>query len=255
MFTPFYNESLRKLVIAFGSLFNNVKVTRDNSDVIRVPLAYGAKEKFIRRIEEASSITDDSRDVGITLPRLGFDITGVSYDPSRKGNKLRKRFLRDSATGTSHSYSEVPYNVSFGLYSFTRSMDDNLQIMEQILPYFTPEFNVTINMNSLNQKVDVPIVMSGVQTTEDYEGDFSGRRTIVTSFDLTAKSYIYNRIKTGKIILQSTIDIFGSHEKFYADTDSSDHDLRITATGSFEGATGTEGYTAGNRVYGPITYE
>ena len=97
--------------------------------------------------------------------------------------------------------------------------------------------------------------MSGVQTTEDYEGDFSGRRTIVTSFDLTAKSYIYNRIKTGKIILQSTIDIFGSHEKFYADTDSSDHDLRITATGSFEGATGTEGYTAGNRVYGPITYE
>ena len=254
MFTPFYNESLRKLVIAFGSLFNEIKVTRDNGDQIRVPLAYGAKEKFIRRIEESSSITDDVRDVGITLPRLGFDITGFSYDPSRKGNKLRKRMMRDSVSGASHSFSEVPYNVSFSLFSFTRTMDDNLQIMEQILPYFTPEFNVSINMNRLNQSVDVPIVLGGVQTTEDYEGDFSGRRTIITSFDFTAKSYIFNRIKTGKIILQSTVDIFGSHEKFFADTDET-QDLRITATGSFEGATGTEGYTAGNRVYGPITYE
>ena len=253
MFTPFYNESLRKLVIAFGSLFNDLKVTRSDGTVIRVPLSYGAKEKFIRRIEEASSITDNT-DVGITLPRLGFEITSFSYDPQRKGNKLRKRFKRDSETGLSHQFAEVPYNVTFGLYSFSRSMDDNLQIMEQILPYFTPEFNVTINMNTLNQKVDVPIVLGGVQTTEDYEGDFSNRRTILTTFDLTAKSYIYNRIKTGKVILESTIDIFGSDEKFFADTDEQ-QDLRITTTGSFEGITGADGYTAGNRVYGPITYE
>tara|TARA_B100001094_G_C18196094_1_gene811113 strand:- start:9380 stop:10141 length:762 start_codon:yes stop_codon:yes gene_type:complete len=253
MFTPFYNESLRKLVIAFGSLFNDIRVTREDSKVIRVPLAYGAKEKFIRRIEEASSITDNT-DVAITLPRLGFDITAMSYDPQRKGNKLRKRIMRDSDTGLSYSYAEVPYNVSFGLYAFSRSMDDNLQMIEQVLPYFTPEFNVTVNMNTLNQKVDVPIVMNSVQTTEDYEGDFSNRRTIITSFDLTAKSYIYNRIKTGKVILESTIDIFGSYEKFYADTDSA-QDLRITATGAYVGATGTQGYTSGNRIYGPISYE
>ena len=255
MFTQFYNEALRKLVIGFGSLFNDIKVIRKNPDgttkeTIRVPLSYGPKEKFLRRIQESSSISDTSK-VQITLPRLGFDITGFAYDASRKTNKLRRR-QKKASDGTSYSwnYNEVPYIVSFGLYSFTRHQDDNLQIIEQILPYFTPEFVVSFNMNDVNKKVDVPIVLNGVSTQDDYEGDFDTRRNITSSFEFSSKTYIYGPVKTGKVILQAEIDIFGSEEKFnYPVTGA--HDARIGITGGYTG----EGYTAGNQIYGEYYYE
>ena len=163
MFTQFYNEAIRKLVIGFGSLFNDINVVRKNSDgttkeTIRVPLSYGPKEKFLRRIQESSSISDTSK-VQITLPRIGFDITGFAYDPSRKTNKLKRRqAVSTDGLGYSYNYNEVPYIVNFGLYAFTRNQDDNLQIIEQILPYFTPEFVVSFNINDVNKK-DYPIKM------------------------------------------------------------------------------------------------
>ena len=256
MFTQFYNEAIRKLVIGFGSLFNDIQIVRKNPDgttkeTIRVPLSYGPKEKFIRRIQESSSISDTSK-VQITLPRLGFEITGFSYDPSRKTNKLRKRKV-DAADGLSYSYNynEVPYVVSFGLYAFTRNQDDNLQIIEQILPYFSPEFVVSFNMNDVNKKVDVPFVLNGVSTVEDYEGEFDTRRNLTSSFEFSAKTYMYGPVKTGKIILQSEIDIFGSAEKFNYPVGSDDHDLRIGITGGYTG----DGYTAGNQIYGEYYYE
>ena len=132
MFTQFYNEAIRKLVIGFGSLFNDIQIVRKNPDgttkeTIRVPLSYGPKEKFLRRIQESSSISNTSK-VQITLPRIGFDITGYAYDPSTKTNKLRRR-KKDGDDGQSYSYNynEVPYIISFGLYAFTRNQDDNLQ--------------------------------------------------------------------------------------------------------------------------------
>jgi hypothetical protein len=255
MFTQFYNEALRKLVIGFGSLFNDIKVIRKNPDgttkeTIRVPLSYGPKEKFLRRIEESSSISNTSK-VQITLPRLGFDITGFSYDPSRKTNKLRRRSLyTDDGTSYKYNYNEVPYIVSFGLYSFTRHQDDNLQIIEQILPYFTPEFVVSFNMNDVNKKVDVPIVLNGVSTLDDYEGDFDTRRSITSSFEFSAKTYIYGPVKTGKVILTAEVDIFGEAEKFnYPVTGA--HDAKVGITGGHTG----EGYTAGNQIYGEYYYE
>jgi len=255
MFTQFYNEAIRKLVIGFGSLFNDIQIVRKNPDgttkeTIRVPLSYGPKEKFLRRIQESSSISNTSK-VQITLPRIGFDITGFAYDPSRKTNKLRRR-KKDGDDGQSYSYNynEVPYIISFGLYAFTRNQDDNLQIIEQILPYFTPEFVVSFNMNSVNQKVDVPIVLNSISTVEDYEGDFDARRNLTSTFEFSAKAYIYGPIKTGKIILTSEIDIFGSEEKFnYPVTGA--HDLRIGITGGYTG----DGYTAGNQIYGEYYYE
>jgi len=255
MFTQFYNEALRKLVIGFGSLFNDIKVIRKNPDgstkeTIRVPLSYGPKEKFLRRIEESSSISNTSK-VQITLPRLGFDITGFAYDSSRKTNKLRRR-EKKSTDGTSNSwnYNEVPYIVSFGLYSFTRNQDDNLQIIEQILPYFSPEFVVSFNMNDVNKRVDVPIVLNSVSTIDDYEGDFDTRRSITSSFEFSSKTYIYGPVKTGKVILTAEVDIFGSEEKFnYPVTGT--QDLRIVITGGYTG----EGYTAGNQIYGEYYYE
>jgi hypothetical protein len=253
MFAQFYNEALRKLVIGFGSLFNDIRVIRKNADgttkeTIRVPLSYGPKEKFIRRIQEQSSISDPTKTL-ITLPRLGFDITSFAYDSTRKTNKLRVT----SATSTDGisapwNYSEVPYNISFGLYAFTRNQDDNLQILEQILPYFTPEFVVTFKMNDVNTKVDVPIILNGVNSTEEYEGDFDNRRNITSALEFTAKSYIYGPTKTSKVILTSEVDIHGSN---FDGLVSDAHDLRIGITGGFTG----EGYTAGNRIYGEFYYE
>jgi hypothetical protein len=257
MFTQYYNESIRKLVIAFGSLFNNIKIAKKDSggsvlENIRVPLAYGPKEKFIQRINMASSISDTTK-VQISLPRLGFDITSISYDPTRRGNKLRKRHVKLD-NGLLCNYAEVPYNISFGLYSFTRTMDENLQIMESILPNFSPEFIVSLNINDINKKVDVPITLNRVNTAVDYEGDFSERRYIISTYDFTSKSYVYNKQSSTGIILKTTIDIFGSSEKFYADV-GSQQDLRITATGAYQGASGDQGFTYGNFIYGPITYE
>jgi len=254
MFTQFYNESIRRIVIGFGSLFNDIRVVRKNADgttkeTIRIPLSYGPKEKFIRRIKETSSISDDSK--VITLPQIGFDITGIVYDPARKTNKLRKR-KADTTDGLTYSYNynEVPYNITFGLYAFTRNHDDNLQIIEQILPYFTPEFIVSLKINSINDKIDVPITLNGVSTIEEYEGDFDTRRNITSSLDFTAKTYVYGPAKTGKIILQSEVDIFGDSDKFY-DPVTGTHDLRIGITGGYTG----DGYTAGNQIYGEYYYE
>jgi hypothetical protein len=255
MFTQFYNEAIRKLVIGFGSLFNDIRVIRKNPDgttkeTIRVPLSYGPKEKFIRRIAESSSISDTSK-VQITLPRLGFDITGFSYDPTRKTNKLIKRTaVSEDGISYSYNYNEVPYIISFGLYAFTRNQDENLQIIEQILPYFTPEFIVSFNINNINKKIDIPIVLNGVSVLEEYEGDFFTRRNLATTFEFSTKTYIYGPIKTGKVVLQSEIDIFGSEEKFNLPV-SGAHDLRIGITGGYTG----EGYTAGNQIYGEFYYE
>ena len=255
MFTQFYNEALRKLVIGFGSLFNDVRVIRKNSDgstkeTIRVPLSYGPKEKFIRRIAEMSSISSTTR-TEITLPRFGFDITGMAYDPGRNTNKLRvTSTTSDDGVSGSWNYSEVPYNINFGLYAFSRNQDDNLQIIEQVLPYFTPEFIVSFKVNSINQKVDIPIILTGVSTVEDYEGEFDTRRSIITSFDFVAKSYVYGPTKSSKIILQSDVHFFGESGKFDLPVDGT-HDFMVGITGGFTG----EGYTAGNRIYGDYYYE
>tara|TARA_R110002012_G_scaffold87135_1_gene215726 strand:- start:1708 stop:2583 length:876 start_codon:yes stop_codon:yes gene_type:complete len=205
MFRPFYNESIRRLVVAFGSLFNNIQLESTNSsgskEYIRVPLSYGPKEKFLRRIEEESSISDGTK-VQITLPRLGFDITDISYDAARKRNTLEKRLVQLGGTaGTaSYSYAEVPYNFSFSLYGFVKNMTDALQMTEQILPYFTPEFNVTINFGDINRKVDIPIILNNVSIEQDYEGDFESRRNITTQYDFTVKSYVYGEAREKSVI-------------------------------------------------------
>jgi len=255
MFTQFYNESIRKLVIGFGSLFNDIRVVRKNADgttkeTIRVPLSYGPKEKFIRRIQEQSSISSTTK-TQITLPRIGFDITGISYDSTRKTNKLRVTSATpEDGISSSWNYAEVPYAISFGLYVFTRNQDDNLQIIEQILPYFTPEFIVTFKMNDVNSKVDIPIILNGTSTIEEYEGDFDSRRNITSTLEFTAKTYVYGPIKTSKIILQSEVDIHGFDTAFDGLV-SDPHDLRVGITGGFTG----DGYTAGNQIYGEYYYE
>jgi hypothetical protein len=197
MFTHFKNDSIRKLVIAFGSLFNNIKLEQkdenNNQRLFSVPLSYAAKEKFVKRLTEPSSISDKTR-VEISLPRMSFELVGMIFDHTRKLNKLNKKICTDG-TNSYSLYSEVPYNFTFNLNVFTRNLEENLQIMEQILPYFSPEFVVSIKMNSLNQSVDVPISIASTTLTQEYEGDFSTRRFIVSSYQFIVKSYVYGPIK------------------------------------------------------------
>lgn len=243
MFTvsqTFYNESIRKIVIAFGSLFESVYVTRfeeDGTEIekIRVPLSYGSKEKFIWRLTQESSLSKNSR-VQIVLPKLGFEITTMMYDPSRKLNRVTQR--AEVVNGIYKTiYSEVPYNINFSLFAFTRNMDDMLQIIEQILPYFSPDYTVTIKMNDIHDTVDIPFILNGVSINEDYEGTFENRRALISTFDFTAKTYIYPKIcgSTGGIIERTDINFF--------------NDPGSTAVNY---SVGDIGYT-GNHITGSIT--
>ena len=199
MFTHYKNDSIRKLVVAFGSLFNGIQLqqTDENGDerLFTVPLTYTAKEKFIKRLIEPSSISDKTR-IEISLPRISFELSQIIYDPIRKLNKTNKKISINGST-TDYLYAEVPYNFVFNLSIFTRNLEENLQIMEQILPYFSPEFLISVNMNSLSQNIDVPIGIATSNLTQEYEGDFSTRRFIVSSYQFVAKSYIYGKINSG----------------------------------------------------------
>lgn len=236
MFGYFYNKSIRSVVVAFGSLFNNIVISRRNTDdtideYVRVPLSYGGREKFIERIQSASSISDGTK-VEITLPRLGFEISDISYDPTRKRVTLSKKYNRNPSSQNANSYmfSEVPYDISFSLSAYTRNMDDLLQIIEQITPYFTPEFSVSLNFNDINQKTDVPILLNSVSINEDYEGSFDTRRLLTADMNFTAKAYVFGRTKTAKTILDTKTVIFN-----YGDVDIIFGATGATATG-FTGA-------------------
>lgn len=206
-----FNNTIRKHVIAFGSLFNSVYVQTNRTGGIektRVPISYGPKEKFIQKIISESGINDQTH-IQMHLPRMGFEINGLQYDPTRRINKLKK--IKRVVDGEYlSSFSESPYLYSFSLYIFSRSAEHNLQIIEQIVPFFTPDFTVTMNMNELFTKVDVPIVLTNVQVNEDYEGTFDTRRSLVTVMNFNMKGYIYSTIDktTTGIIEKVDIDFF-----------------------------------------------
>jgi len=216
--THFYNEGLRKLTIAFGQLFNNIVLQNTSSTGavtkrIRVPLAYAPKEKFIVRLEQQANLQDD-RAVSITLPRLGFEITGLSYDSSRKLNKMNKTIrVKESEEGKKNNfnYTPVPYNINFSLYSFTATAENGLQIVEQILPFFQPEYTVTMNVvPELNLKRDIPIILNNVNYEDTYNGEFTQRRAVIYTLSFTAKTYLYGPMSNQKVIKNVQSDLGAS---------------------------------------------
>lgn len=208
MFDYFYHGAMRKLVIGFGSLFDEIYISRkdaENNEIkkIKVPLSYGPKEKWYRAVKELTEAPDGKNSVETILPRMSFEITSMIYDTQRKFSSLNKTYAaRNEQDGTiSYTYAEVPYNVEFTLNIIARSIDDGYQILEQILPYFTPDFTISMNFNDLNKKIDVPIVLNTVSTIEDYDGDLKDQRRMVThTLIFTAKSYIFGPIKTSGLI-------------------------------------------------------
>ncbi len=218
--THFYNQSLRRLTIAFGQIFNNIVVqTKSSTGAVtkrmRVPLAYAPKEKFMTRLEQQANL-DKGRTFAITLPRMGFELVGLKYDPNRKLNKLQKTVRVKSSDSTVHNfnYTPVPYDISFNLYSFTATAENGLQIIEQILPYFQPDYTVTINaIPELNIKRDVPIILNNVDYADTYDGGYNTRRAVVYTLSFTAKTYLYGPMSQSKVIRKSQSDI-------YTDTDT-----------------------------------
>ena len=176
---------------------------------MRVPLAYAPKEKFIQRLEQQANL-DKGRTFAITLPRMGFELTGLKYDATRKLNKMQKTVRVRGTDSTVHNfnYSPVPYDISFSLYSFTATAENGLQIVEQILPYFQPDLTVTINaIPELNIKRDVPIVLDEVLYEDTYDGDFNKRRAVIYTLNFTAKTYLYGPMAQSKIIRKTQTDM------------------------------------------------
>ena len=164
--STFYHETIRKVVIGFGTLFNDIHITRKDSSgnvqqSMKVPLAFGPKQKFLVRLREDPNI---AKSVAITLPSIGFEIGAISYDPARKLNKIQKvKKAGTSGNKVDTQYMPVPYNIDFELYAMSKNSDDALQIVEQILPYFQPEYTITINdIVQMSNKRDVPIILTGI---------------------------------------------------------------------------------------------
>ena len=198
--TYFYNETIRKTVIAFGTLFNNIKIKRFAADgkainQIKVPVAYGPMQRFLARIEQQANFDDN---VAISLPRISFELTSYAYDPSRKSSPITK-FTGKGTDKTKHKkiFLPVPYEIGFRLSFATKQQDDSLQILEQILPHFQPSFNVTVNMlEGVEEKRDIPFTLANVSFVDEYEGDFSTRRFIQYDLDFVAKTYFYTEVPT-----------------------------------------------------------
>jgi len=175
-----------------------------------VPLAYAPKEKFLVRLEQQANLQDD-REVSITLPRLGFEITGLSYDATRKLTKMQKTVrVKSNEEGKklNFNYTPVPYNISFSLYSFTATAENGLQIVEQILPFFQPDYTVSIRViPEMNLIRDVPIILNGVNYEDTYNGEFTQRRAVIYTLNFTAKTYIYGPMSNQGIIKTVQADL------------------------------------------------
>ena len=225
----YYHEILRKTIIAFGTIFNDIHIRhrdgagKENSD-IRVPLAYGPMQKFLARLEQQPDL---NRAVQITLPRMSFETTNIAYDATRKGG-ITQTFKASDGSKLRKVFMPVPYNIGFELNILVKLNDDALQIVEQILPYFQPSFNVTIDLiDVIGEKRDVPIVLDNISFQDDYEGDFATRRALIYTLNFTAKTYLFGPVSDSSegLIKKVQVDYHAS-----VNTETARRELRFTAT-------------------------
>jgi hypothetical protein len=199
-------------------MFNDIQLVRkDNSGVItqsmKVPLAYGPREKFLVRLREDADLT---KQVAITLPRIGFEIKNLAYDSGRKLNRVQqfKKVKGSETKQLDAQYMPVPYNLELELYVMAKQSDDALQIVEQILPYFQPDYTLTINdMADMGIKRDVPVVLNSIGYEDSYEGDFTSRRALIYTLSFTAKFYLYGPVTSSKVIKTVQVDQYTDLEE------------------------------------------
>ena len=229
--TYYYHEIMRKTIVAFGTLFNQIYIRHDDrsgntySD-LKVPLAYGPSQKFLARLEQQEDL---NKPVQITLPRMSFEMNNIQYDSTRKvGITQTFKAVDKNTSAVKKVFMPVPYNVGFELNILTKLNDDALQIVEQILPYFQPSFNVTIDLiDSIGEKRDVPVVLDSISFQDDYEGDFSTRRALIYTLRFTAKTYLFGPVSDSSEGLIKKVQV-----DYYADTNTqtAKREMRYTAT-------------------------
>jgi len=240
MSTPYYNRTIRKLVVGFGNLFNDIKLVRYNPDLTEaerflIPIAYASKESYVMRLEEDPDL---DKKVQMTLPRLSFEMTGLSYDSSRKQNTNIKNYAT-SNSATIGQYNPVPYNFDFNLYLYVRNIEDGTQVLEHILPFFTPDYTIKLNMvPEMGIIKEVPIVLNSCESDITYEGNREkDPRMVIWTLNFTVKGYIFGSSSTAKVITHSITSIYNL----------------ITADDvvefSINAATGTGTYQLGETVY------
>ena len=215
----YYHGIIRKCIVGFGSLFSDIYIDRREGDSVtgtviqrlQIPLAYAPKEKWIVRLDQDTSLENN---VYTTLPRMSFEITGYNYDPQRKVNRMQQIKCGDGTGAVSTMYTPVPYNLDISLYILTKTQEDGLQIIEQILPTFTPEYTLSINVvPDMSVKIDVPIILNSVSVQDDYDGDFQTRRFVTHSLNFQMKMNLFGPISNNDVIQTSSINI-GQNENF-----------------------------------------
>ena len=227
--TYYYHEIIRKTIVSFGTLFNAINIRHDDKSgntysELKVPLAYGPSQKFLARLEQQADL---NKPVGITLPRMSFEMNSVSYDSSRKTG-VTQTFKASDGNNVKKVFMPVPYNIGFELNILAKLNDDALQIIEQILPYFQPSFNLTVDLvKSIGEKRDIPIVLDSINFQDDYEGDFSTRRALIYTLGFTAKTYLFGPVAESSEGLIKKVQI-----DYSADTDvkNSKREVRYTVT-------------------------
>ena len=227
--TYFYHEILRKTIIAFGTLFNNINIKHKKADGtilddIKVGLSYGPQQKYLAKIQEQSQL---SKPVAITLPRMAFEMMGIQYDPSRKTGVTQTFKVKDTTDDKMKKvYMPVPYNINFELNIFSKLNDDALQIIEQIMPYFQPSFTLTVDLvEAIGEKRDIPVILDNISFQDDYEGSFEVRRALIYTLQFTAKTYLFGPVaKTSDGLIKKVI--VDSHSG--TDTSTAKREVRYT---------------------------
>ena len=225
--TYFYHEIIRKTVISFGTLFNDVHVRHQDAsgkDIseMKVPVSYGPRQKFLARIQQQPDLNKATQ---ISLPRMSFEVNNITYDPSRKTGVTQTFKVKDGKQ-VKKVFMPVPYNLGFELNILTKLQDDSLQILEQVLPFFQPGFTLTIDLvNSIGEKRDVPMVLDSINFTDDYEGNFETRRALIYTLNFTAKTFMFGPVadSTDGLIRKVQLD-------YYTDTNTrtANREMRYT---------------------------
>ena len=228
--TYFYHEIIRKTIVSFGTLFNNIYIKHEdkNNNVVdetKVGLSYGPMQKFLAKLEQQADL---KKPIAITLPRMSFEMVSLQYDPTRKTSVTQTFRASDGAGNIKKVYMPVPYNIGFELSIYSKLSDDALQIIEQILPFFQPSFNLTLDLiDSIGEKKDIPIVLDSIDMQDDYEGDFTVRRALIYTLRFTAKSYMYGPIadSTEGLIRKVQVDMYSD-----TNTQTAKREVRYTVT-------------------------
>lgn len=209
----FYNETTRRYVAVFGTLFNTIKITRkdlsaNTIQTMTVPVNYGPMQKFLSRLEQDPDLSAPA----ITLPRITFEITGMTYDGERNLTPVKRISKANAANdGNFNSiFTPAPYNLSFQLNIMTKYQEDGTKILEQILPFFKPEFTPTVKLvDTLNEYFDIPIILESITTEDTYEGDYTTRRTLIWTLNFTLKGYYFGPVTQKKVIKFAEVNLYG----------------------------------------------